>query len=100
MARNVEQHRAFAAGSEQFEAYCTCEAEVCDEVRVRVVALIEGTVESLVRHLWDEVETLRALEKYESVRLREAYWRLEKALMVTGNNARLWAAETVWISVH
>lgn len=50
----------------------------------------------MVGHLWDEVETLPALEGYDSARLREAYRRLEKALMAT-DNVRARVAEMVWI---
>jgi hypothetical protein len=39
----------------------------------------------LTQHLYDEVESLRALDKYNSTRVRQAYQRLEKSLTDTDN---------------
>ena len=84
MKQNVEQHRAFTPGFEQFEEYCrTCPPAEYDGEKLK--ALVEGFAETLTRHLYDEIETLRALDKYDSVRIRQAYLRFEKSLMATGN---------------
>ena len=84
MEGNVEQHRAFTPGFEAFEAYVRgCKPEEFDGREVR--RLVEGFAEPLVRHLQDEIETLRALGKYDSGRVREAYQRFEKSLMATDN---------------
>jgi hemerythrin-like domain-containing protein len=84
MEQNVEQHRAFTPGFEAFEAYCrTCPPEEFDGQKLR--ELVEGFAEALVKHLHEEIETLRALDGYDSVRLREAYRVFEKELMATDN---------------
>lgn len=84
MARNVEQHRAFTPGFEQFEAYSrSCSAEDYDGQKLRT--LIDGFAQPLTEHLHAEIETLRALDKYDSARVRQAYQRLEKLLMATDN---------------
>jgi hemerythrin-like domain-containing protein len=84
MEENVEQHRAFTPGFEAFETYCrTCEPAEYDGQKLR--DLVEGFAEPLVRHLRDEIETLRALDKYDSTRVRQAYQRFEKLLMATDN---------------
>ena len=84
MEGNVEQHRAFTPGFEAFERYCrTCPPEDYDGQKVR--ELVEGFAEPLVKHLHDEIETLRGLGRYDSVRLREAYQAFEKELMATDN---------------
>lgn len=87
MTQNVEQHRAFTPGFEQFEAYCrTCPPAEYDGQKLQ--GFIEGFAEPLTRHLYDEIKTLRALDKYDSVRVRQAYQRLEKLLMATDNVSR------------
>lgn len=84
MARNVEQHREFTPGFEQFETYCrTCEPADYDGQKLQ--SLVEGFSEPLVQHLRDEIETLRALNKYDSDRIRHAYQKFEKSLMNTDN---------------
>lgn len=84
MEQNVEQHRAFTPGFEAFEAYCSsCKPADYDGKKLR--SLVEGFAEPLVRHLYDEIETLRALDKYDSTRIRQAYQRFEKSLMATDN---------------
>ncbi|KAI9691097.1 MAG: hypothetical protein M1822_008717 [Bathelium mastoideum] len=84
MERNVEQHRAFTPGFEQFQAYArTCPPEDYDGQRIK--SLIDGFAEPLSRHLHDEIDTLRALDVYDSERIRQAYRRLEKSLMATDN---------------
>ena len=84
MERNIEQHRAFTPGFDLFHEYCgTCLPEDYDGQKVR--NLIDAFAEPLTRHLHDEIETLRALDVYDSGRIRQAYRRLEKSLMATDN---------------
>jgi len=84
MKSNVEQHRAFTPGFETFEAYCrSCAPQDFDGQKLR--SLVEGFAEPLVQHLHDEIQTLRALNKYDSTRILQAYRRLEKSLMATDN---------------
>ena len=84
MEQNIEQHRAFTPGFEAFETYCrTCPPEEFDGQRLR--ELVEGFAEALVKHLHEEIETLRALDGCDSTRLREAYERFVKSLMATDN---------------
>ncbi|KAI9700226.1 MAG: hypothetical protein M1820_006894 [Bogoriella megaspora] len=84
MERNVEQHRAFTPGFESFQAYSqTCSIEDYDGKKVK--SLIEGFAEPLTRHLHEEIDTLRALDVYDSGRIRKAYQRFEKVLMATDN---------------
>ena len=84
MESNVEQHRAFTPGFEAFEGYCrNVKPEEFDGQKLR--SLVEGFAEPLVKHLHDEIETLRALGKYDSGRVREVYQRFEKSLMATDN---------------
>jgi hypothetical protein len=84
MEQNIEQHRAFTPGFEAFERYCrTCPPEEFDGQKLR--SLFEGFAEALVKHLHDEIETLRALDGYDSTRLREAYEAFVKSLMATDN---------------
>ncbi|KIW90461.1 uncharacterized protein Z519_09107 [Cladophialophora bantiana CBS 173.52] len=84
MDRNIEQHRAFTPGFDLFQEYArTCPPQDYDGAKVR--SLIEGFGESLSRHLRDEIDTLRALDAYDSERVRQAYKRLEKCLMATDN---------------
>ena len=84
MDHNKEQHRAFTPGFELFQGYAsTCAPKDYDGMRLR--SLIEGFADPLTQHLLDEVETLRALDKYDSQRVRQAYKGLEKILMATDN---------------
>jgi hypothetical protein len=84
MTQNVEQHRAFTPGFEEFEGYCrTCPPAEYDGEKLK--RLVEGFAEPLTKHLYDEIQTLRALDKYDSVRIRQAYQRFEKSLMATDN---------------
>lgn len=84
MTQNVEQHRAFTPGFERFEEYCrTCLPAGYDGERLK--ALVEGFAEPLTRHLYDEINTLLALDKYDSAKIRQAYQRFEKSLMATDN---------------
>ena len=87
MEHNIEQHRAFTPGFESFQEYCrTCCPREYDGEKMR--SLIEAFAEPLSRHLHDEIETLRALDAYDSERVRQAYKRLEKNLMATDNVRR------------
>ena len=84
MDGNVEQHRAFTPGFEAFHEYAkTCPPKDYDGQRLR--SLVEAFAEPLTTHLHDEINTLRALDKYDSERVRQAYKRLEKSLMDTDN---------------
>ena len=87
MERNVEQHRAFTPGFEQFQEYVrTCAPKDYDGEKLR--SLVEAFAEPLTRHLYDEIETLRALDVYDSECIRQAYQRFEKSLMATDNVRR------------
>lgn len=87
MARNIEQHRAFTPGFEEFYEYSrTCRLE--DYEGQKLKSLVEGFAEPLTQHLRDEIETLRALDKYDSRPIRQAYTRFEKVLMATDNVRR------------
>lgn len=89
MTQNIEQHRAFTPGFEQFEAYCrTCPPAEFDGQKLQ--GLVEGFAEPLTKHLYDEIDTLRALDKYDSGRIRQAYRRFEKSLMATDNVSLVW----------
>jgi hemerythrin-like domain-containing protein len=84
MEQNVEQHRAFTPGFDVFYEYAkTCKPGGFDGKKVK--ELVEGFAEPLTRHLHDEIETLRALKVYDSVKVRDAYKRFEKLLMATDN---------------
>jgi hemerythrin-like domain-containing protein len=84
MERNIEQHRAFTPGFDLFQEYArTCLPEHYDGQKIRNI--IDEFAEPLTRHLHDEVETLRALDQYDSERIRQAYQSLEKILMATDN---------------
>ncbi len=84
MQHNIEQHRAFTPGFDLFQAYArTCPPKDYDGQKLR--SLIEAFAEPLTQHLHDEIETLRALDVYDSGRVRHAYQRLEKTLMATDN---------------
>lgn len=84
MEQNVEQHRAFTPGFDKFYDYCkTCPPKDYDGAKLR--SLVQDFAEPLVKHLHDEIETLRALDKYDSKRVKQAYGRLEKSLMATDN---------------
>ncbi|KAF4549127.1 Hypothetical protein D9617_23g005420 [Elsinoe fawcettii] len=85
MQTNVEQHRAFTPGFEAFDQYSrTCQLK--DYQGTKLKELIDNFAEPLVRHLNDEIDTLRALKKYDSEQVRQAYKQLEKKLMDTDNN--------------
>ena len=84
MERNIEQHRAFTPGFDQFHEYArTCLPKDYDGAKLK--SLIEAFAQPLTQHLHDEIETLRALDQYDSERVRQAYKRLEKVLMATDN---------------
>ena len=84
MERNIEQHRTFTPGFEAFQEYAkSCAPKDYDGQKLK--GLVEGFAEPLNRHLHDEIETLRALDQYDSEKVRQAYKRLEKILMATDN---------------
>lgn len=92
METNREQHRSFTPGFESFQEYAkTCAPKDYDGQKLR--NLVEDFAEPLTKHLHDEVGTLHALDKYDSESVRQAYKRLEKALMAT-DNVR-WGADFV-----
>ncbi|KAI5239198.1 hypothetical protein E4T43_06968 [Aureobasidium subglaciale] len=84
MEQNVEQHRAFTPGFDEFYEYSkTCQPVEYDGRKMK--ALVEAFAKPLIKHLHDEIETLRALDKYNSEKIRRAYRRFEKSLMATDN---------------
>lgn len=56
-------------------------------------SLIDSFAEPLSQHLRDEIDTLMALNKYDSDGVRDAYRRLEKLLMDTDKVSRLQRTE-------
>ncbi|KAK3629412.1 hypothetical protein LTR56_018076 [Elasticomyces elasticus] len=87
MERNVEQHRAFTPGFEQFEKYVrNCSPKDFDGQKLR--GLIEDFAEPLNIHLKEEIDTLRDLDKYDSKQIQEAYRQFEKILM-SGDSYRV-----------
>jgi hypothetical protein len=88
MQVNKDQHAAFTPGFEKFWEYCkACLPRDYDGMRLR--SLVEEFAEPLTKHLHDEIETLRKLDKYDSEAVRKAYKRLEKILMNTDNASAL-----------
>jgi hemerythrin-like domain-containing protein len=84
MERNKEQHRAFTPGFDRFHEYArTCLPKDYDGQKLG--SLVDDFAEPLTQHLRDEIDTLRALDKYDSQRVRQAYQQLEKVLMATDN---------------
>ena len=88
MEQNYEQHKAFTPGFIKFEEYArTCSPKAYDGQELK--SIVEAFAEPLIQHLNDEINTLRALDKYDSEKVRQAYKKLEKALMNTDNVRRL-----------
>ena len=84
MERNIEQHRAFTPGFDRFQEYTrTCQPKEYDGQKLKI--LVEDFADPLTRHLYEEIETLRALDTYGSTKIRQAYQRFEKSLMATDN---------------
>lgn len=84
MEQNIEQHRAFTPGFDTFYEYCkTCPPKNYDGEKLK--SIVQAFAEPLIKHLYDEIETLRALDKYDSEQIRQAYRRFEKSLMATDN---------------
>ncbi|KAK5173482.1 uncharacterized protein LTR77_002163 [Saxophila tyrrhenica] len=84
MQRNVDQHAAFTPSFEAFQAYAnTCKP--ADYDAQKLTSLVEAFAEPLTLHLREEIDTLRALDKYDSEKIRAAYKRFEKMLMNTDN---------------
>jgi hypothetical protein len=82
MEGNVEQHRIFTPGFEAFDAYVkSCSPKNYDGDKVK--ALIDAFATPLHRHLVDEIDTLRELDRYDSEQIRLAYKRFEKSAMNT-----------------
>ncbi|KAK4502732.1 hypothetical protein PRZ48_006158 [Zasmidium cellare] len=87
MERNVEQHRTFTPGFEAFQEYANkCRVEKYEGSKIR--SLVEAFAEPLKLHLHEEIDTLRALDKYDSAKVRQAYKDFEKIVM-TGDSYRL-----------
>jgi hypothetical protein len=84
MSQNVEQHAAFTPGFQAFHDYAQ-ETAPADYDGQKLRTLVEAFAEPLVKHLHDEIETLRGLEEYDSVKVKQAYRQLEKKLMNTDN---------------
>lgn len=98
MEQNVEQHRAFTPGFDKFYEYCkTCPSKSYDGEKLR--GLVEAFADPLTQHLYDEVETLRALDKYDSDsgKIRQAYQRFEKSLMAIDNVKRFLIRACFWL---
>lgn len=92
MERNKEQHRAFTPGFEKFQEHVrTCTAAEYDGENLK--KLVEGFAQPLIEHLHDEIDTLRALDEYDSVKVRQAYKQLEKLLMATDNVRTRWVEQ-------
>ena len=84
MERNIEQHRAFTPGFDAFYEYSkNCAPKDYDGMKLR--GLVEDFAEPLTKHLHEEIETLRALDKYDSAKVTQAYKDFEKLLMNTDN---------------
>ncbi|KAI0144615.1 hypothetical protein GGR57DRAFT_322407 [Xylariaceae sp. FL1272] len=84
MEENVEQHRAFTPGFDKFDEYVkTCNSAEYDGQRVR--NLIEAFSEPFTKHLHEEIDSLRALDVYDSEKIRQAYRDFEKLMMQTDN---------------
>ncbi|KAF2448503.1 hypothetical protein P171DRAFT_428563 [Karstenula rhodostoma CBS 690.94] len=82
MEANVAQHRAFTPGFEAFDAYArSCHPKDYDGKKMK--ELIDAFAAPLHRHLVDEINTLKALDKYDSEGIRLAYKRFEKSAMNT-----------------
>jgi len=84
MERNVEQHRVFTPGFERFQEYATTCSPAEYDGR-KLCELVEDFADPLTTHLYEEIDTLRELDQYDSVQIRQAYRRFEKILMATDN---------------
>lgn len=79
MDHNVEQHAAFGVGFTAFHDYVnTCDPKDYDAATVK--RLIDAFAEPLTTHLHDEIDSLRELDKYESMEMRKAYDELDSIL--------------------
>ena len=87
MEHNVEQHRAFTPGFEAFYEY----VRVCktgDYEGQKIKDLIEAFAQPLMQHLYDEIDTLRALDKYDGKQVRQAYDKMDQLMRATDNVRR------------
>ena len=85
MERNVEQHRVFTPGFDLFQKYAySCAPNDYDGGKIQ--NLIETFAEPLTQHLYEEVETLQDLNKFDSKRIDTAYREFQKHLRATSNN--------------
>ncbi len=82
MDQNISQHHAFEAGIEAWSQYTT-ECLNIDQSKFEVAhftKLIDDFAPILVDHLGEEIKTLLALDKYDSVGVREAWGIFDKAM--------------------
>jgi len=92
MEQNIEQHRGFTPGFDRFQEYAqTCASNDYDGMNIR--SLIQAFADQLIRHLNEEIETLRRLDVYDSERIRQAYKLFEKELMATDNVSHTWTQQ-------
>ena len=79
MQRNIERHRAFTPGFETFHEFVkSCAPDDYDGRDIR--RLVEAFAEPLTQHLRDEIETLRALDAYDSAEVRKAYDQMDSIM--------------------
>jgi Hemerythrin HHE cation binding domain len=80
MDANIEQHHAFLPGMQAFLAYVKeCKKENSAEKydKVKFVQLIDSFGPLLAKHLADEIETLLALENYDTKAIKEAFIKFD-----------------------
>lgn len=82
MDRNVQQHQEFAPGFLAFQEYSrSCKPR--EYSGMTLVECLRDFAPALIRHLHNEIDTLLALDVYDSEALRLAYKRFERQLMST-----------------
>ena len=89
MEINLEQHKAFEAGVENFNEYLrTATPETYDGKKLK--AIIGDFGPALTVHLTDEIQSLLMLDKYGGDKLAKAYAYLDKKVLETiGDSASL-----------
>lgn len=76
MERNIEQHQAFMPGMQAFLAYvkeCKKHESAQKFESATFLRLIDSFGPALAQHLHDEIDTLLALEKYDTRAIKLAY---------------------------
>ena len=97
MQQNVDQHAAFTPGFVAFNDYVeSCAPQDYDGQEIK--RLIEAFAEPLRQHLGDEINSLRALDKYDSVEVRKAYDQMDRLMRVT-DNVSLISAEAAGVQM-